>query len=162
MQLVLLPASATAPFPTRVLGVLTVCGGCQPRPEEFYRVCSRTATAGVWPSETLASLPLPAEGRGDNGINIPVDSMSLGKEGRQEQSSNSWPEGERGRLGRESSLCHYKRRLRPQRPFQGGSDEIRTSSQVQGNDSCRKRSERLWRNRAIGSRPNLEQEAQSN
>lgn len=39
---------------------LTVCGGCRPHLEESYRVCSRTATGDAWPSETLASLPLPA------------------------------------------------------------------------------------------------------
>lgn len=62
------------PFPTPVLGaLLTGCGGCRPHPEGFYRVCSRTATAGVGPSETLASRPLPAGERGDHGINIPVD-----------------------------------------------------------------------------------------
>lgn len=60
------------------LRVLTVCGGCQPHPEESYRVCSRTATADAWPSEILASLPLPAGERRDNGINGPVDSVSLG------------------------------------------------------------------------------------
>lgn len=50
--------------------VLTVCGGCRPHPAGSYRVCSRTATGDAWPSETLASLPLPAGERGDNGINV--------------------------------------------------------------------------------------------
>lgn len=61
------------------LRILTVCGGCQPHLEESYRVCSRTATGDAWPSEILASLPLPAGERGDDGINILMDSMSFGK-----------------------------------------------------------------------------------
>lgn len=117
MRLVLLPASAH--FPHSVLPsegqpvcwrVLTVCGGCQPHPEEFYRVCSRTATGDAWPSEILASLPLPAGERGDNGINIPVDSVSLGKRGEtlaKLQLVTGWWKWENGKR---IALCNYKTR----------------------------------------------------
>lgn len=88
------PATGPPRFPARVClggegGCLTVCGGCQPRPEEFYRVCSRTATAGAGPSGTLASRPLPAERRGRRASASLRAQCHSGRQGRHEQSPSS-------------------------------------------------------------------------
>ena len=126
IQPVLLPASTHFPHfrtslraPPVCLWVLTVCGGCPPHLEGSYRVCSRTATGDAWPSEILASLPLPAGERGDDGINIPKDSMSLGKGG--DTLGKLRLETTRGSTGpREKALFQIiKRGNRPQRPLQG-------------------------------------------
>lgn len=125
--------------------VLTVCGGCPPHLEESYRVCSRTATGDAWPSEILASLPLPAGKKGDDGINIPKDSMIQCHLGGGETLAKLKLETRRRnkRLRRESSLCNYKTRQLASKASSGGSDEIGTSSKVQKNDSSRKRNERF-------------------